>query len=272
MRRRRGRDRDRLEPGARRGRDHARDRGGGVPRLQRERRPAVGAELPAVRGGAGRDQPGQGQRGSHRRSARRRRGQDHARAGGERRHVCEARPEAGDADQAAAGRLQDHRQATLGARPQVHRGDERRPRPRATRTGPDASERGRPSLSSSTTSSTCSTSATRKGEQQNLRGFGDAFAGRGTTSTLRIQALVPLVRVATPVLTTIAGPRPTSGASSPRRPAQPRSSAPVAVQQAQLWVNLDLTLAAFADVARPFLQDTITKGPGVSRPRSTRSR
>ena len=36
----------------------------------------------------------------------------------------------------------------------------------------------------------------------------------------------------------------------------------MAVTQAELWVNLDLTLAAFADVARPFLQETITKGPG----------
>ena len=31
--------------------------------------------------------------------------------------------------------------------------------------------------------------------------------------------------------------------------------------QAQLWANLDLTISAFADVARPFLQDTIRLGP-----------
>jgi hypothetical protein len=34
------------------------------------------------------------------------------------------------------------------------------------------------------------------------------------------------------------------------------------VIQGELWANLDLTLAAFADVARPFLQETISKGPG----------
>ena len=33
------------------------------------------------------------------------------------------------------------------------------------------------------------------------------------------------------------------------------------MQLGELWANLSLTLAAFADVARPFLQDTITKGP-----------
>jgi hypothetical protein len=36
-------------------------------------------------------------------------------------------------------------------------------------------------------------------------------------------------------------------------------TAPVAEEQAQLFVNLDITFAAFADVARPFIQETITR-------------
>ena len=37
--------------------------------------------------------------------------------------------------------------------------------------------------------------------------------------------------------------------------------APVAETQAQMFVDLDTTLAAFADIARPYLQDTISKTP-----------
>jgi ABC-type transporter Mla subunit MlaD len=102
---------------------------------------------------------------------------------------------------------------------------------------------------------------TRVGEQQNLHGFGDAFAGRGDDLNLAIQEFVPLIQNAVPVLTNIAAPE-----TSFRRffAAPARASeivAPIAAIQGELWVNLDLTLAAFADVARPFLQDTITKGP-----------
>ena len=63
--------RDRLQPRAGRRRDDARDRGRGLPRLQRERRAAVGALLQADRRGAERRQPGARQRGAHRRPARR---------------------------------------------------------------------------------------------------------------------------------------------------------------------------------------------------------
>ena len=102
---------------------------------------------------------------------------------------------------------------------------------------------------------------TRVGEQQNLRGFGDAFAGRGADLNLALQTFVPLVANAVPVLSNIAAPQ-----TSFRRffASQARAAiivAPVALQQGELWAGLDLTLAAFADVARPFLQDTISKGP-----------
>ena len=37
--------------------------------------------------------------------------------------------------------------------------------------------------------------------------------------------------------------------------------APVAIQQAALFANLDTTFTALASVARPFIQQTITKAP-----------
>jgi ABC-type transporter Mla subunit MlaD len=102
---------------------------------------------------------------------------------------------------------------------------------------------------------------TRLGEQQNLRGFGDAFAGRGEDINTAIRLFVPVVRDAAPVLAAIADP-----ATEFRRffASQARTAelvAPVAVLQAELWANLDTTFTAFANVARPFLQETISKGP-----------
>ena len=72
---------------------------------------------------------------------------------------------------------------------------------------------------------------------------------------------MPLVANAVPVLTNIADPD-----TRWRRffASQARAAiivAPVAAIQGELWANLDLTIAAFADVARPFLQETIRRGP-----------
>jgi ABC-type transporter Mla subunit MlaD len=103
---------------------------------------------------------------------------------------------------------------------------------------------------------------TRKGEQQNLRGFGDAFAGRGIDINSALQAFVPLVSVATPVLSNIASPQTNFRRFFASQAKAAQIVEPVAVIQGELWANLDLTLAAFADVARPFLQETISKGPG----------
>src|SRR5213593_2898144 len=102
---------------------------------------------------------------------------------------------------------------------------------------------------------------TRVGNRENLRGFGDAFAGRGEDLNTAIQALVPLVQNAVPVLSNIAAPETNFRRffAAPARAAQ--IVAPIAAIQGELWANLDLTLGAFADVARPFLQETISKGP-----------
>jgi ABC-type transporter Mla subunit MlaD len=106
---------------------------------------------------------------------------------------------------------------------------------------------------------------TRFGERQNLRGFGDAFAGRGQDLNTALQAFVPLVGVAVPVLANIASPQTNFKRFFASQSRAAQIVAPVAQIQGELWANLDLTLAAFADVSRPFLQETISKGPGGQR-------
>jgi len=103
---------------------------------------------------------------------------------------------------------------------------------------------------------------TRVGEQQNLRGFGDAFAGRGIDINSALQAFVPLVAVATPVLSNIAAPQTNFKRFFASQAKAAQIVEPVAVVQGELWANLDTTLSAFANVSRPFLQETISKGPG----------
>jgi ABC-type transporter Mla subunit MlaD len=106
---------------------------------------------------------------------------------------------------------------------------------------------------------------TRVGEEQNLRGFGDAFASRGVDINTALQAFVPLVSVATPVLANIAAPETNFRRFFASQSRAAQIVAPIAAIQGELWANLDLTIAAFADVSRPFLQETISKGPGGQR-------
>ena len=102
---------------------------------------------------------------------------------------------------------------------------------------------------------------TRVGEQQNLRGFGDAFAGRGVDINTALQAFVPLVGIAPDVLGNIAAPQTNFKRFFASQAQTANIVAPIAAIQGELWANFDLTIAAFADVARPFLQETISKGP-----------
>jgi ABC-type transporter Mla subunit MlaD len=102
---------------------------------------------------------------------------------------------------------------------------------------------------------------TRAGQRLNLRGFGDAFAGRGEDLNEAIQAFVPLVAQAVPVLSNIADPETRWSRFFASQSRAAIIVAPVAAIQGELWANLDLTIAAFADVARPFLQETIRRGP-----------
>jgi virulence factor Mce-like protein len=99
---------------------------------------------------------------------------------------------------------------------------------------------------------------TREAAAVNTTEFGDAFAGRGESINTAIGAFRPLLRDIVPVAQNLAAPetnlRRLVGALS-------RTAAivaPVAEQQAELFVNLDTTFGALREVARPFIQDSIT--------------
>ena len=102
---------------------------------------------------------------------------------------------------------------------------------------------------------------TRDAAQTNLRGLGDAFAGRGASINQAIGALRPLLRDIIPVARNLSGqetnlPRFIRALSNAAR-----IVAPAAETQAQLFVSLDRTFAGLREVARPFIQDSISEGP-----------
>jgi virulence factor Mce-like protein len=104
---------------------------------------------------------------------------------------------------------------------------------------------------------------TREAIRQNEAGFGNALAGRGPQLNEAIGALRRLVVNGQPVLRTIV--EPSTDFAGFWRALEDFSAtiAPVAETQASLFAALDRTFAAFARVSRPFIQETIEKGPGT---------
>jgi virulence factor Mce-like protein len=102
---------------------------------------------------------------------------------------------------------------------------------------------------------------TRLAIRQNLAGFGNALAGRGPQLNEAIGALRRLVVNGQPALRTIV--EPSTNFAGFWRALEDLSAtvAPVAETQASLFVALDRTFAAFARVSRPYIQETIEKGP-----------
>jgi virulence factor Mce-like protein len=102
---------------------------------------------------------------------------------------------------------------------------------------------------------------TRKAIRQNQAGFGNALAGRGPQLNEGIGALSRLVVNSQPVLRRIV--EPSTNFAGFWRALEDLSAtvAPVAETQASLFVALDRTFAAFARVSRPYIQETIEKGP-----------
>jgi ABC-type transporter Mla subunit MlaD len=102
---------------------------------------------------------------------------------------------------------------------------------------------------------------TRVGSRNSLDGFGGGFAGRGQDVNTAIAAFVPLVTNLEPVARNLSDPDTRLNrffASIARAAAE---AAPVAEEQASLFVNLDTSFTAFASIARPFLQETISESP-----------
>jgi virulence factor Mce-like protein len=102
---------------------------------------------------------------------------------------------------------------------------------------------------------------TRRGIQQNLAGFGNALAGRGPQLNEALGALRRLVVSGQPVLRTIVEPSTDFAGFWRSLEALAATVAPVAETQAQMFVALNRTFAAFARVSRPYIQETIEKSP-----------
>jgi virulence factor Mce-like protein len=102
---------------------------------------------------------------------------------------------------------------------------------------------------------------TRSAIQTNLAEFGAALAGRGPDLNEAIGDLRPAVRLLQPVMRNLADPATALRRFFPALEATAREVAPVAEQQADLFVAGDTTFAALARVARPFIQETISESP-----------
>ena len=101
----------------------------------------------------------------------------------------------------------------------------------------------------------------RVGSRDSLDGYGGGLAGRGRDLNTAIEAFVPLLSNAEPVLRNLGDPD-TQLARFFRALADTASEvAPVAEQQATLFQGLDASFTALATVARPYIQETIEESP-----------
>jgi ABC-type transporter Mla subunit MlaD len=103
--------------------------------------------------------------------------------------------------------------------------------------------------------------ATRRAAQGNLVAFGDALAGRGPDLNVALGELRPLVTRLEPVARNLASPKTGVGRFFRALADTAAEVAPVAETQAQMFVSLETTFGAFAEVARPFIQETISETP-----------
>jgi len=101
---------------------------------------------------------------------------------------------------------------------------------------------------------------TRAASQKNLTEFGNALTGRGRELNDAIGELEPLFLKLRPVARNLSDRRTGLGKLFRSLGRSAAQVAPVAEQQAELFVNLDRTFGALADVSGP-IQDTITSGP-----------
>jgi virulence factor Mce-like protein len=104
---------------------------------------------------------------------------------------------------------------------------------------------------------------TREGQRNTLRGFGDGLAGRGTALNQTIAILPELFANLEPVMSNLAAPATQLRRFFPAIDRAARIVAPVADVQAELFANLDTTFGALRTVARPFIQETISRGPAA---------
>jgi ABC-type transporter Mla subunit MlaD len=102
---------------------------------------------------------------------------------------------------------------------------------------------------------------TRTAIQRNLAGFGNALAGRGPQLNGFFAVLRLAVESGQPALANLVAPSTNFGGFWRALEDLSATVAPVAEEQASMFAGLDRTFAAFAAVSRPFIQETISKGP-----------
>jgi phospholipid/cholesterol/gamma-HCH transport system substrate-binding protein len=99
--------------------------------------------------------------------------------------------------------------------------------------------------------------------QRNLVEFGNALAGRGPALNATIGELAPLLRRLEPVARILSAPSTRLGRLVTALRDAAAEAAPVAEIQARMFAALDTTFGALANVARPFIQETISKAPAT---------
>jgi virulence factor Mce-like protein len=97
--------------------------------------------------------------------------------------------------------------------------------------------------------------------QENLVEFGNALGGRGVQLNEVIGRLPAVLEYLEPVMTNLSSPETGLDRFVSALAATAAEVGPVAEQQAQSFVSLDTTFAAFAAVARPYIQETISESP-----------
>ncbi len=102
---------------------------------------------------------------------------------------------------------------------------------------------------------------TRQGVTNQTVGFSDGLAGRGTSINDAIGAFLPLLADLRPVAANLASPHSDLGGFLRGLEAFTGALAPVAKNQADMFVALDGTFRALASAAVPFLQQTISDTP-----------
>ncbi len=102
---------------------------------------------------------------------------------------------------------------------------------------------------------------TRDAIRKNEAGFGNALAGRGPQLNAAFGQVRKLVESAGPSLRTLVAPSTNFAGFWHALEDFNATIAPVAETNGALFVALDQTFAAFARVSRPYIQETISKGP-----------
>jgi virulence factor Mce-like protein len=106
---------------------------------------------------------------------------------------------------------------------------------------------------------------TRRASQENLLEFGNALAGRGPALNAALGRLPGVLEVLQPVMKNLSSPETNLAGFINALSATAAEVAPVAETQAQMFADLNVTFTALAEVARPYIQESITEGVQTER-------